>query len=326
MIYPSILERRYQEYYPFLEEVSNRVKSTILNFCEKHSYAFISRVKTVESLAEKIETGRFEAWSELNDLFACTVIVPTLSFEQEVIDFCKTTFAEVKITKRGQSRKAPDVFRFDSTRLYANLKRPNEMPTSEIINIFNIRFEIQIRSAFEHAWSVSTHALTYKSSEVDWKRLRLAAQIKATVEQLDTLILGFEQLSLNISESPWTEIKDKSKFAKTINNLFKQNRIPSELAPKDMSRFCDNLYDFVKSSSTEIDIQSVIKCLEREVNSTSIDKILRSVSLFQYFLAILVSQEIVTLPLEKYTCHITSELITLYPNLNSIDSVFAYER
>jgi hypothetical protein len=38
--------------------------------------------------------------------------------------------------------------------------------------------------------------LVYKSSEIDWKRLRLAAQIKANVEQLDTLILAFEQTSL----------------------------------------------------------------------------------------------------------------------------------
>jgi ppGpp synthetase/RelA/SpoT-type nucleotidyltranferase len=326
MIYPSVLERRYQEYHPFLEEVAKRVKSTILNFCEDNSYAFISRVKTVESLAEKIETGRFEAWSELNDLFACTVIVPTLSYEQEVIDFCKATFAVVKTTKRGQNRKAPDTFKFDSTRLYASLKRPDDVSTSEAINIFDIKFEIQIRSAFEHAWSVSTHALTYKSSEVDWKRLRLTAQIKATVEQLDTLILGFEQMALNISESPWTEIKDKCKFAKIVNSFFKQNKIPIELTPKDMSRFCDNLYNFAKSSGTEVDIQSIITCLEREINSMSIDKIPRSISLFQYFLAILISQNLVTLPLKRYVCHVTSELITLYPSLNNIDSVFAYEK
>lgn len=326
MIYPSVLERRYQEYQPFLEEVARRVKSTMLNFCENHSYAFISRVKTVESLAEKIETGRFEAWSELNDLFACTVIIPTLSYEQEVIDFCRTTFAEVNITKRGQNKKAPDVFRFDSTRICAKLKRPDDIFADGIINIFDIKFEIQIRSAFEHAWSVSTHALTYKSSEVDWKRLRLAAQIKATVEQLDTLILGFEQLSASVSESPWTEIKDKCRFAKVINSFFTQGKIPVELTPKDMSRFCDNLYNFSKSSNTEVNIQSVIKCLEREINSMSLDQIPRSISLFQYFLAILISQQLVTLPLKKYTCHVTSELITLYPNLNNIDAVFAYER
>lgn len=72
MIYPSILERRYLEYLPFVEQVASRVKDTIINFCEKNGYASTYRIKTIESLAEKIETGRFEKWSDLDDLFGCT--------------------------------------------------------------------------------------------------------------------------------------------------------------------------------------------------------------------------------------------------------------
>ena len=60
MIYPSILERRYQDYLPLVKEVASRVKDTMLNFCEKNGYALTYRIKTIESLAEKIETGRFK--------------------------------------------------------------------------------------------------------------------------------------------------------------------------------------------------------------------------------------------------------------------------
>jgi hypothetical protein len=49
--------------------------------------------------------------------------------------------------------------------------------------------------------------LVYKSSGIDWKKLRLAAQIKAIVEQLDTMILAFEQISPAIQESDYPEIK-----------------------------------------------------------------------------------------------------------------------
>ena len=82
------------------------------------------------------------------------------------------------------------------------------------LNIYNITFEIQVKSAFEHAWAVSTHDLVYKSPEIDWKRLRLAAQIKANVEQLDTLILAFEQTSAIIQEnhSPDLNIDNNSIF------------------------------------------------------------------------------------------------------------------
>ena len=105
MIYPSILERKYNEYQPFISEVAKRVKETLLNFCDRRGYAFTSRIKSIESLAEKIETGRFKQWSDLDDLFACTIIIPTLSHEQEVLDFCQNTFQIIHIVKRGQNKK-----------------------------------------------------------------------------------------------------------------------------------------------------------------------------------------------------------------------------
>ena len=67
MIYPPILDRQYQQYRPLVDIVATRVKSTMLNFCDDKGYALTSRIKTIESLAEKIETGRFKKWSELND-------------------------------------------------------------------------------------------------------------------------------------------------------------------------------------------------------------------------------------------------------------------
>jgi ppGpp synthetase/RelA/SpoT-type nucleotidyltranferase len=59
MIYPSILERQYGQYLPFVEEVGKRITETMLNFCDSSGYALTSRIKTIESLADKIETGRF---------------------------------------------------------------------------------------------------------------------------------------------------------------------------------------------------------------------------------------------------------------------------
>ena len=207
MIYPSILERKYNEYYPFLEETAKQVKSILVNFCEVHGYAFSSRIKTIESLAEKIETGRFKSWSTLDDLFACTIIIPTLLHEKEVTKFCKDIFQIERITKRGQNPKSPDTFKFDSTRIYAKLRRSDDVDDSELLNIYDITFEIQIKSAFEHAWSVSIHDLVYKNDEIDWKKLRLAAQIKANVEQLDTLILAFDQMSTIITECDDFDLK-----------------------------------------------------------------------------------------------------------------------
>jgi ppGpp synthetase/RelA/SpoT-type nucleotidyltranferase len=326
MIYPSVLERQYQQYLPFVQQISEKVKATMQNFCDSHQgFAFTSRIKKVDSLAEKIETGRFQKWSELNDLFACTVIIPTLLQEGEVIDFCRNTFDITKTVERGQNKKAPDIFRFDSTRIYARLKRL-DTSLDTFLSIFDIIFEIQIKSAFEHAWAVSTHDLVYKSDKLDWKRLRLAAQIKSTVEQLDTLILAFEQASSIIQESKYPEIDKKCSLAVATNQLFEQKKIPEELKPKDMTRFCDNLYNILTRAKKEENIQEVIKCLKKVIHSTSTKKIPRSISLLQYFFAILVDKQVISLPIEEHHFHITEELITLYPVLQETGcSIFQYE-
>jgi len=325
MIYPSILERKYNEYSPFVKRISETVKSTLVNFCESQGYAFTSRIKSVESLAEKIEPGRFKKWSNLNDLFACTVIIPTLSHEEEVIQFCKNAFEITETVKRGQNKKAPDIFRFDSTRIYAKIKQNYSLNIDNELSIYKIIFEIQIKSAFEHAWSVSTHDLVYKSSGIDWKRLRLAAQIKANVEQLDTLILAFEQTSLIIQENSYPDIKIKRKLASEINKLFKNGKIPEELQPKDMNRFCDNLYRLTIDANKENNIQSIIEKIKTEINSTSSKNFPRSISLFQYFFVILIRNKMIKIPIKNYHCHITEELTTLYPDIQiDNDSIFLY--
>ncbi len=273
MIYPSILERKYNEYSPFLEETARQVKSILVNFCEIQGYAFSSRIKTIESLAEKIETGRFKSWSNLDDLFACTIIIPTLLHEEVVTKFCKNIFQIERTIKRGQNRKSPDTFTFDSTRIYAKLTRSKDINNSNLLNIYDITFEIQIKSAFEHAWSVSTHDLVYKNDEIDWRKLRLAAQIKANVEQLDTLILAFEQMSTIITECDDSDLKIKRNLATEINKLFESDKIPAELRPKDMNRFCDNVCRLVPLENKKDKITASIQAIKKEINATSNNEI-----------------------------------------------------
>ena len=98
------------------------------------------------------------------------------------------------------------------------------MVQSNELSIYQIQFEIQVKSAFEHAWSVSTHDLVYKNSEINWRKLRLAAQIKATVEQLDMLILAFEQTSEFIEDNSYPVIKIKQHLALKLIGYLKMRK------------------------------------------------------------------------------------------------------
>jgi ppGpp synthetase/RelA/SpoT-type nucleotidyltranferase len=78
MFVSTSLRQRYEMALPQIEAAASEVRTTLLTFCEEKGYAFQSRVKSVDSLAEKIECGRYPIWWDLDDLFACTIIIPTL--------------------------------------------------------------------------------------------------------------------------------------------------------------------------------------------------------------------------------------------------------
>jgi len=324
MSVPLTLSQKFTTYSPFVIQLGKKVTETILLYCEDNQYAFTYRQKTLGSLAEKIETGRFKRWSELDDFFACSIIIPTLANEDQVIAYCKQQFCIKGMIKRGQTRKPPDVFRFDSTRLTCRLRLPDGLD-SVGMSIYDVNFEIQIRSAFEHAWSVTTHALTYKTDVIDWKRLRLAAQIKASVEQLDMLILSFDQAAPFISENPWPEVRDKKKIAEILQGYFDNGLIPTELVPKDLSRFCDNIYSLLKANNKVERISEFISFISSQLNILTSETIPRSISLFQLMLGILVDAGFILELSEQLTYHVTPELVNLFPKSAHIHSTFDYE-
>ncbi|MGK7953338.1 MAG: hypothetical protein AB4368_32280 [Xenococcaceae cyanobacterium] len=92
-----------------------------------------------------------------------------------------------------------------------------------------------------------------------------------------------------------------------------------------MSRFCDNLYRLLIQKIPEKEIKKAIKQIIQKIQSTKTSQIPLSISLFQDFAAILISDQIIEISTTKYYWHITQEVITLYPSLEKISSTFEYE-
>ena len=324
MIVPQQIKNLYNNDLTNINETAKKVKETLLNYCDDNKgFAFLSRIKDLNSLAEKIETGRYKRWEDIDDLFACSIIIPTLDIEDKVLEFLSDTFDQVIIKKRGQTQKSPDVFRFDSTRFIGRLKFIPELHISK-----SILFEIQIRSAFEHAWSVTTHALTYKSEKVDWKLLRLAAQLKASVEQLDSLILGFTESASHLTEHRFLEIETKNDILQFFKIRIESNKIPEELSPENWSRFSENFYSLMRSAKTnyneqlEAFIHRGFMIIDNEINQMANEKFPRSLSLLQFLIGILKENNFLPDNLRKYNALITIELKSLYPKVATIGTVF----
>lgn len=330
MIIPPRIANKHSNVRPYIEAIKPRVREVLTDYCEGKGYAFLSRIKTIDSIAEKIETGRYQSWSDLDDLFACTIIIPSLLEEEQVIQYLESVFEKVALRKRGTTLKSPDVFRFDATRFIGRLILPAHLdkPTP----VHQIQFEVQIRTAFEHAWSIATHALTYKGEKIDWRLLRLTAQMKAAVEQLDYLILGFEESAQLIQEQTWPEVEARRTIAEFFKHKVQEGAIPDELTPKDWTRFSDNFFNLLRSSSwadgkrPERIIREGLEKIELALGMLSPASVPRSISLLQISLGILTDAGLMAPPLRRFYPLITPELETLYPSVKNYSSFFEYDK
>ena len=296
MIIPDKIKSKYDFYLPYFIEIQKILDNTLLNYCKENHFAYTSRIKTIESVSEKIESGRYSNWDDIDDLIACVIIIPNLSYEESVIQFLQNIFIEEFLKKKGSRNQSYEVFRFNATRFCGRLNYPSDNQYLTKIN-----FEVQICSAFEHAWSVTTHDLAYKSQSIDWKILRLAAQLKSTVEQLDMITLGASQINKYIIEHQWPETVIKSKIADFIINLFNNKsipKIPEEVRPKDLSRLVDNIYTLLDYKSKK---KPLIKELENIFNTINknIEELLKkdtfpmSLSFFQIIFGILLKENFI---------------------------------
>jgi ppGpp synthetase/RelA/SpoT-type nucleotidyltranferase len=323
MILDSKISTKYKLYGPYFEFIQKTLDQTLMNYSKNHLFAYTSRIKKLDSISEKIETGRYASWVEIDDFVGCILIVPNLSYEDEVISFLKSAFTEIDIRKKGSTFKNFDTFRFDSTRFIGKLKSPNESVNKDI---YGIKFEIQIRSAFEHAWSVTTHDLAYKSKNIDWKVLRLAAQLKASVEQLDMIALSAKEVNKQITTYKWPEIEVKIKILDFIKECFENGKIPSEISPKDYSRVIDNLFSLIKKNlslwqtrKVNKELKTLFEKVDSELDNLNSKGFPMSLSLYQVIFGILLKNNMVdTENLSKITFYKSDTFLTVFPELKGI--------
>ncbi len=153
-----------------------------------------SRVKELTSFALKIETGRFDNPQVLEDFFACTIVVANATEIVEAENSINDNFVVTRRRPRDprKTHKAPDSFPFDDLRLYVTLPQGPAIPPTDLSGVV---FEIQIKTFLQHAWSIATHDLLYKTDDANWNKERIAYQIKAMLEHAELSIQEAESLA-----------------------------------------------------------------------------------------------------------------------------------
>lgn len=320
---PESVRNCYLEDKKYIEKVSTEVNSILHSYGSQSGYPVIARIKGIDSVAEKLETGRYKNWSELDDLVAGSVIVPSYSHEDGVVNYLKDVFEIVTLKKRSGTNKSPGEFRFDSTRVVCRLNSP--VLTTDRDRSHDILFEIQVRTAFDYAWSIVTHDVVYKGNSTDWRRIRLSAQIKAGVEQLDQIVEAFTDSADRISESDWPDVRAKMYIESYFKSKIESNLIPSECAPKDWTRFSQNFISYLRKSGLKYNelvpyCKGIGQIFDTYLVDWSIKGFPLSISLFQFSIGVLITEG--RRPRGRvYPLLITSELVGCFPSTCDVEPV-----
>ncbi|MNQ75519.1 hypothetical protein D3C85_903190 [compost metagenome] len=145
------------------------------------------------------------------------------------------------------THKESFAFPFDDLRLYVCIK---DFQTGELApNLYNFLFEVQIKSFLQHAWSIATHDLIYKSDKINWAKERVAYQVKAALEHAELTISGVEELS------KLSEIAKENKEVKKVNQMISLilNHWKLEDLPTDKRRLAQNIIAFIDAVLITID-------------------------------------------------------------------------
>ena len=232
---PASVRRIYEDQLTFHSRLKTFVDKRIAGL--KHPrWHYESRIKELDSFALKLESGRFDPPTELEDFFACTLVVANAAEIASAEEKVASTFQVRgrRPASDAHTQKSSECFPFDDLRLYVTVPdRPSAPPT----DLTGRRFEIQIKTFLQHAWSIATHDLVYKCDDADWSTERIAFQIRAMLEHAEVSIQQAEPLAqsgLIAKEDPRTA------SAKATVRLVQSQWSMDEL-PKDVKRLAANI-------------------------------------------------------------------------------------
>ncbi|CAN7586494.1 hypothetical protein [Pararhizobium sp. LjRoot238] len=222
------------------------------------NWHFVSRLKSDESFALKVEAGLCDENLVIDDFYACTWVVRNSSEIAKATKIVEDNFDVVarRPLASDKTTNRPTDFQFDDLRMYVRLK-PGYAGSTEIHSVI---FEIQIKTFLQHAWGIATHDLTYKTDEVSWARFRVASQIRAMLEHAELSIERFE--SLAGSQIIAKEFDDFVGIHEIIVQL-RSRFVPAAL-PKDLQRLAKVIGSALRTLG--VTVEQCMKYLDEESN------------------------------------------------------------
>ena len=243
--------------------VYGRLKKDVDNVLrnrKRASWHYQSRVKTLESFAIKMESGRWKGKESLDDLLAAVVVVENVLALTDAEALVRKYFDIRKRRPSGPGRTTTraDSFPFDDVRLY--VEWPSESPVPKP-SYRGLLFEIQLRTFLQHAWNVATHDIVYKSKTKDWSKDRLAAQVRASLEHADMTLCEIDRLRQS------QVLARVDEYTQRMNDIiaFLQRHWEESRLPVDLKGLASNVERLLRSARLSLERLEGALHAEKEV-------------------------------------------------------------
>ena len=162
-----------------------------------------SRIKDFSSLYEKAnrlannESLKYpKPFEQIKDIVGIRVIVIAQRHVSEVCEIIKNTIESVEEEDKAAKLLEKGQLGYESYHLICRLGK-DRTNLKEYVKLCDQLFEIQVRTALQHAWAENEHRIQYKknkSPELQKRFLRLAAAISSADEEFDRIYQINEQL------------------------------------------------------------------------------------------------------------------------------------
>lgn len=303
------LEQALSERESVLELAEKRAREILDSYCRSNDFLLIGRLKTPDSLKDKLETGRYASLDAMDDIIAFSVVVDTIKQFDEVQEFLKKSF-NVSMVKSKTTLRDERLFDFDCPRIYCCLiDRAGSGGGWDRITI-----EVQVRTILQHAWSKITHPLVYKASSFDARGGRLAAEVLAQIGSLDRTFDKFESATKHVKPVVRWDVSAGAFIIKKIDELVDNGAIPRELRPKNGRRLGDNIYSSIKWSERK-DFKTIAGKICKFISEQT--PYPRSISIYQLAIIALFQERMLDAS-DKRHYYVTDEMISLFPKSANI--------
>ncbi len=222
---------------PNLSKMLDYLKSRVeVELRDLDPVAVLARRKEGDSVLQKLQTGRYARIDDLDDLVGIKVV--TLSRHQ-------VEQAQSVLLGSNLQTSSPNSIPHDPTDFRYHEPKLNIAPPPDYLernpDLYGVAAEVQFTTALQHALDMATHDFDYKGRRYSWGAFRLVAQMRATLELLDTIIDDLDSAGSLVIDA--TVLPHRFGEARDIGSALEAAFKPDAL-PKDMRRMVDTVLDW----------------------------------------------------------------------------------